>query len=236
MSATTSTRIPTSIPAFVAYMDDTDNYQLVNVPPINYVRWTWTAAQSAQWTVYRTQCDKLWLLYSNKKGSRTTDIKDQFRTLIKQTHKFDHDNKLLALIAIKGSNSDWEMFHIKAGTDLQDITPTRTADPGQKKPVLTIRKITHLQHQLTVRNPDKPKSGAMPKGMKFCKVYRYVASSQTPPTSTDQYKFIGNAKRGLIISTFTDADAEKTAWYIACYETNAGKLGQPCDFVKAVIA
>jgi len=40
------TRIPTSIPEFVAYMEDTDDYQLAIVAPAttaNYLRWGWAA-------------------------------------------------------------------------------------------------------------------------------------------------------------------------------------------------
>ena len=91
------------------------------------------------------------------------------------------------------------------------------------------------EHQLVVRNSDKAKSKALPKEIKFLKVYRYVGV--TAPTSIKQYEFVGNAKRGLIISNFAelglDPNIKLWAWYIARYESTKGMLGNPSPALKA---
>jgi len=227
-------RIPRKIAEFAAYMVSTDTYQTTTT---NFTRWGWSAVESAQWHTFRTQSDALYAQYSEKKH-RTTDIKDQMHKLVNDTIAYDQTHHLLDRIASTpmppAIMTDFEMFHIKKGTPLQDTTLTRSSDMGMKKPVLTVKKITHLQQQFTVNNPDKPKSKGLPKGIKFAKVYRYIGT--TPPVNADVYKFIGNAKRGLIISTFEDADGGKTVWHIARYESNTGVLGQPSEAVSTVVA
>ena len=229
-------RVPKKVSDFISYIDDTDDYQLTAVPPpANYTRWNWSAAQSAQWHTYRQKADTLWNAYKNKK-LRTSDTTDQMHTHIKTVIAYDHTNHLLDNVANSPNsiNTDYEKFHIKRGTSLADTTLTRSAASAQKIPVLTIKKITHEQHQLTVTNPDKPKSKGLPKGIKFAKVYRFVGT--VAPTDVSQYQFVTNAKRGLATSSFADADLGKTAWYIARYESSTGILGQPCTPVTAMVA
>jgi hypothetical protein len=235
-----NSRIPRDPDEFAPFMDNTDNLQLAIVPPsitANYVNWGWTQAQSAQWTAYRKQSDALFLVYSNKKQSNTEN-KEQMKILIETVEKYDHDpilgNHLLDRIAILGSVSDCTTFKVKRGTPLVLKANEAGPQPGTLIPVLTERLNTEGEHKLAVRNSQKPKSRAIPKGMKFCKVYRYIGTAA--PTSISQYQFIVNAKRGLAISSFADIGLDPTvklwAWYIARYESTKGVLGNPLAALK----
>jgi len=222
-------------------MDNTDDLQLTNnptpPPALNYLKWGWTAVESAQWTTYRKQSDKLFQQLSDKKKS-TGDIKDQMKLLIKTVKQYDHDkitgHKLLDKVALSGTSSDCETFRVKRGTSLAKSASKTSGDTGTLIPVLTLKKNKEGEHQLTVKNPDKPKSAALPHGMKFAKVYRFIGTAA--PKSIDDYKFIGNAKRGLIISKFADEGLDPNiklwAWYISRYESNKGMLGEASAAIK----
>ena len=232
------TRIPTSIPEFVAYMEDTDDYQLAIVAPAttaNYLRWGWTAPQSAWWHTNRQKSDSLFAIYKNKKF-RTSDNTEQIHQLIKVVSTYDHANHLLDNVANSSNsiNTDYEKFKVKRGTPLQDTTHSRTPNPGLLKPVITVREITHLQQRLTVRNPEEPESRGLPEGMKFARVYRFIGTNE--PTDLKQFEFIGNAKRGLLISNFELADLKNEAWYYARYESNTGVMGAASEIISAVIS
>ena len=110
-----------------------------------------------------------------------------------------------------------------------------SGDTKALTPAITMKKNIEGTHQLAVRNPDKSKSRALPKGMRALKVYRYIGTAA--PTSIKQYEFVGNAKRGLIISNFAelgfDPNIKLWAWYIARYESTKGMLGNPSPALKA---
>jgi hypothetical protein len=235
MSTTSSTRIPVKPAEFAAYMGTTDDYQMKNTPA-NYTLWNWTAAESAEWHAFRQQSDSLYAQFSDKKHSNT-DIKDQVKALVRLVRKYDNDkatgHKLLDKVASFGSISDCEIFHVKRGTPIAASRSVRRSGPGIQKPVLGVKNISHSQHQLTVTNPDTPRSKSLPEGIKFAKVYRFIGAAA--PADIKQYEFIGNAKRGLIISDFSEGEQGK-AFYLARYESSSGELGSPSEVVSAVIA
>ncbi|MBI3502116.1 MAG: hypothetical protein HY063_09995 [Bacteroidetes bacterium] len=239
------TRIPTKATEFAPYMDNTDDLQLAAnptaPPPQNFQKFGWTAAESAQWTAFRKQSDKLFQELSDKKKS-STDIKDQMKILIKNVKAYDHDklngHKLLDKVALGGTTSDCETFRVKRSTALAK-SPAKTAgDPGTLIPVLFLRRMKVGEHLLTTKDPDKKKTEAIPHGMKFCKVYRFIGTAA--PTSIKQYEFIVNAKRGLALSKFSDLGLDPNlklwAWYIARYESSTGKLGDPSSALKVDVS
>jgi hypothetical protein len=224
-------------------MDNTDNHQLSINPVTNqafWKDWGWTTADSAQWTAFRKQSDSLFLIYSDKKHVNTED-RNEMTTLIKNVKAYDHNlltpHHLLDKIAISGTMNSCSIFKVKHGTPLV-LTADKTGPlPGTLIPVLTERLNTEGEHKLGARNSQTPKSRAIPKGMKFCKVYRFIGTAA--PTSISQYQFIGNAKRGLIVSNFAeiglDANVKLWAWYIARYESTKGVLGSPSKALKVGI-
>jgi hypothetical protein len=108
------------------------------------------------------------------------------------------------------------------------------------KPVLSIKKYDVGEHIVGVVNPETPKSSALPDGIKFAKLYRFIGT--VAPTALSQYVFVANAKKGKALSSFADADLAAFpvgtvvyAWYIARYESNTGVLGDACGTIRAQI-
>jgi hypothetical protein len=236
------TRISSEPDVFAPYMDNTDNHQLstdTSTSPNQpfFKTWGWTTAESQQWTAFRKQSDTLFLLYSDKKHVNT-EARNEMTTLIKNVKAYDHNpltgHHLLDKIAISGTINSCTIFKVKRGTPLVLTADKAGPLPGTLIPVITVRDNTEGEHKLAVRNREKPKSRAIPKGMKFCKVYRYIGTAA--PTSISQYQFIVNAKRGLAISNFADigldANTKLWAWYIARYESTKGVLGNPSAAIK----
>jgi len=254
MSATSTTRIPSVASEFATYMQRTDNLQLSPGTPATtkkWQNWGWTLAQSQQWTAYRTQSDLLYPQYADK-NHNNTDITDQMGLLIKNTKKYDNDPltgfHLLDKVALGGTISDCETFRVKRSTALAAVSHQGAAFKqstgglvvGTQKPVLAMKKYDVGEHHISVTNPDTPTSHALPDGIKFAKVYRYIGT--VAPTALSQYQFVGNAKRGSVLSSFSDGDlaafpAATTvyAWYIAKYESNKGVLGDACGAIHAQI-
>lgn len=247
-------RISTKPAEFAPYMQNTDDLQLSPgrvAGTKKYQDWGWSDAESAQWTSYRDQSDDLFPKWADKKHVNT-DTSDQMTILIKAVKKYDNDpltgHHLLDKVALGGTTSDCETFHVKRGTALAAVSHQGAATGrmvggavgDSKKPVLSIKKYDVGEHQLSITNPDTPKSHALPDGTKFAKLYRYIGTAA--PTSISQYQFVGNGKRGKVLSVFTDGDLAAFpattvtyAWYIARYESNKGVLGDPCGAIRAQI-
>jgi|GEM_PF-4409786 len=222
MATSKQSRIPTKAPEFAIFMQNTDNLQLSPGNPATtkkWQNWGWTAAQSAQWTYLRSQSDIIYPQYANT-NNNSTSITDQMNLVMKNTRKYDNDpligNRLLDKVALSGTITDCETFRVKRGTPL--AAPSSSAagtarsvggiavgtGASSGKPVLAIKKYDVGEHHVSVTNPDTPKSHALPDGIKFAKVYRYIGV--TAPTGINQYMFVGNAKRGSALSSFADAD------------------------------
>ncbi len=247
-------RISTKPSEFAPYMQSTDKLQLSINPTTGNPKWKdwgWTSAQSAQWTSFRNQSDLLFPQWSDK-NNNNTNITDQMGILIRNVKKYDNDPltgfHLLDKVAMNGTISDCETFHVKRGTALAAVSHQGAATArnigglvaGPEKPVLAMKKYDVGEHHITVTNPDTPKSHALPSGIKFAKVYRYIGT--VAPTSLSQYQFVGNAKRGSVLSSISSADLAAIpantisyAWYIARYESNKGVLGDACGAIVAQI-
>jgi hypothetical protein len=128
MSTKTTGRISSKPSEFAPYMQSTDKLQLsIDITTGNpkWKVWGWTSAQSAQWTSYRNQSDTLFPQWSDK-NHNNTDITDQMNILIKAVKKYDNDPltgvHLLDKVALGGTISDCETFHVKRGTALAVVS------------------------------------------------------------------------------------------------------------------
>lgn len=109
-----STRIPRSISLFGSYLTNTNAYFLAGTL-VNALRLGILPTETTSWTGFLTA----WMLivnkYTDKKGSRTTGIKDQLRLIIKSVVKYDQTNHILDRIAssLAATLTDLETFNIK---------------------------------------------------------------------------------------------------------------------------
>ena len=226
------TRIPRSIDAFVIFMNNTDDYQKAIDPKTGlarYLNWGWTDDESLEWTGFRENADTYYGQYSNK-DQRNTDVTNNLYEVIDEVVAYDQEHHLLDKISITPLSpallSDYETFHVKKGTPLASTSRTvKLPLPGIGAPILTIKKTSHLLHQLHVTNPDKPKSVAKPKGIKEIQVYRATtALNATAPADSD-YEYIGDIKRGSYISNFESTHVGMMAYYKVRYKSTTGVLG-----------
>ena len=233
-------RISRSIPGFDTDITTTNNYIMQPCPPpvgnTNGTRLGWTTAEIAQWQAFLSEWQPLAILYGNKKGARTTNIKDQMKQIIKNCVAYDHKQHLYDRIAVSPNavNDDFEIFRIKHGTALADTTPTRVAAPGTKEVVIVIKKMGNLFHQLLVTSAGKKGRGKQV-GVKEILVYKAITGPKDLAPALELFQYVGDVSRGLITIIHDDADVGNKAWYIAHIKNTRGELGIASAIVGAII-
>lgn len=118
-------RIPRTIERFNNYLSNTNTY-LLDGNPSNAFRLGLLPAEVTSWSAFVSQWTPLYLKYIDKKGSRTTTIKNQLHSIIASCVKLDQTNHLLDRIAASPgvTVSVMEIFNIKKGILLK-TTHTR---------------------------------------------------------------------------------------------------------------
>jgi hypothetical protein len=87
-----------------------------------------------------------------------------------------------------------------------------------------------------VRNVQNTKSRALPEGVIFTDVFRYIGTE--PPESIRDYELIGVAKRGMFNSRLDKLTFDRKkyyAWYVAAYKSKKGKRGLPSEAIRVQI-
>ncbi len=239
------TNIPSNPNKAIDAVVDIDNRQLSpgsgGINTHRYEDWHWTPAESAMFTSYRVILVQYREAYANKNTITTAE-----RSIVKQTLKAVREysghgvtgHRLFLKIAAFGDTQDWNIANIKLGTPLAKKPALAQGDsPVALQPVVIIKEVLSNEMILTVENPQTPSKVALPKGMKFSKVYRYVGS--VAPKSTADFEFYGNAKKGRLAVNFDGIDLSGTtklfAWFFARYESNKGELGQAGGWVSKQI-
>jgi hypothetical protein len=234
-------RIPRNIEGFVHYMANSDDYQKDTDPATGnarYLNWGWTAGESADWTQFRTDAYEYYLVWANRKF-RSDIISNELRLTIIKTVSYDHEHHLLDRIAVSpmppACITDFNIFHIKKGTPLEDDAKTPAASPGIKTPLLFIRQVTNGAIQLYVSNPDKPRSVAIPKGVKETEVWQAEAPFKSPMPSSKDYSYVGGARYGRYIAMFTGDDTGNVAYFKARYKNSRGEHGPFSEVASSLI-
>jgi hypothetical protein len=239
-------RIPSEPNKFVAYMDATDDYQLSidpdNAPNLRYQKFGWTLAESGQWTLFRQEADTLFIKYNDENFVNST-IRKQMMQLIETVNDYDHDkitgHHLLDKVAMTGNIEDCTKFRVIRGSVLQDDNPTEAPELGARKPLLSVRKNTTGEHELSVTNPDTPESKALPEGVAAARVYRAIAAADQPVPDKSVFAFAGPAKRGHFISRLDDLTLDPNkkyyAYYYGSYVSTTQQEGDTSEIVKAMI-
>ncbi len=239
------TNIPKNTNDAIDAVVDIDNRQLSQgsggINTHKWEDWHWLLAESAMWTSYRVILVLYREAYANKKTITMAE-----RAIVKQTLQAAREysghgvtgHRLFLKIAAHGDTQDWNIANIKLGTPLAKKPALAQGDsPVALQPVVNIKTVLSNEMVLTVENPQTPGKLALPKGMKFSKVYRYVGA--LAPKSTADFDFYGNAKRGKLAVNFDGIDLSGTTklfvWFFARYESNKGELGQAGGWVSKQI-
>ena len=234
------TRISRGIVGFDVDIRLTYEYLMKTCPPpegyYNWQRFSWLPDEIAQWGAYYTEWKPLYSLWLNKKGTRTTMIKDSLLLIIKYCSAFNQTHRLYDRIAANPNavTSDYSTFHLLRGTPLAKTSHTPTADPGTKHVEITIRKIGHLFHQLLITSPDK-KGRGKEDGVKEILVFKaYTELNEMAPTF-ENFQFVGDVSDGLIKVVHSDSYIGKKVWYIAVIKNSRGKLGVHSETVGVIV-
>ncbi len=234
------TRISRGFAGFDADITFTNNFlMLLCEPPLGYTNWQrlgWKANEIAQWQDFGTRWKLLYTLYCSKKTTRTTDVKDQLKQIIKECVAFERTHHLYDRIAINlnAINTDFETFRIIRGTPLAATTYAHAPAPGIKGVVIVLKKMGNLFHQLLVTSLNK-KGRGKEDGVKEILVYKAVTGPNDPAPALGLFKYEGNVSRGLIEIIHKDAEIGQEAWYFARIKNSRGKLGVPSAIVGYVI-
>ena len=164
-------RIPRTINEFNNYLTNTAAYMQQATPP-NATRLGLSDAEIARWEAYRDEWSPLYLLYSDKKNSRTTAVRDQLVALIESVVEYDRTNHIVDRIASSPTAllTDYETFRIKSGI-LKKSSRTVPSAPITEQVSVTLL----------------PVGGGMPAVCRSCIRYRKRRSISLPPYRTIIY-------------------------------------------------
>ncbi len=105
--------IPRDIDGYNTYIVTTTPY-LITGSPQKYLQFGWTSAHLSAWQGFLTQWNGIYPLYLNKKGARTTDVKNDLMNIIDAHVTYDKNNKLI--MKVKATNgltsADCSIFKI----------------------------------------------------------------------------------------------------------------------------
>ncbi len=233
-------RNPARCTIFMINTDDLQKSILVEPDTLRYTLFGWTEEESLAWSDYRQKCEEAYQNYTNPvtKGYTTRLI---MRTLIKEIRRYDNDPRyghhLLDKVALNGTIDDCAVFNVRRGTP-RAAKPHRSSNTiPEHTPHLTIATIDLGMHILKVRHPQTPESKALPEGIVFIKIFRYIGTEA--PAKLSDYDMIGNAQRAKFISLFGDlhlqTDKKVFAWYYGRYESKKGLMGPCGPVVKAPV-
>ena len=233
-------RISRDFAGFNADITTTNVYMMLPCPPpLGYLNWQrlgWTADEMAKWQDIETRWTSRYTLYNNKTATRTTDVKNQLKQIIKECVTLDRTHHLYDGIAINknANNTDFETFHIIRGTPLAVTTYAHAPEPGTKEVVIVLKKMGNLFHQLLVTALGK-EGRAKEYGVKEILVYKAVTGPKEPAPAVGSFIYEGSVSRGLIVINHKDAEIGQKAWYIARIKNSRGKMGVPSAIVGYVV-
>jgi len=238
--ATKTTRLGRTIRTFDTDIKTTSDYILAHgsgTPGItNGERLGWTPDEILAWTDFRTRWDVNMALYGNKKGTRTTNVRDILMGIIKEAVAYEKKHNLYDRIAVclVATNDDFEAFNIIRFTPLAATTHTRTAAPGIKGVAIVLKKIGHLYHQLLVTTPDS-ESRAKQKGVKEIIISKAIGLPTAVAPALNLFVYAGSVSRGLVKVTHTDGTQGQKAWYSGQVKNSRGELGEPSEPIGFII-
>jgi hypothetical protein len=100
-------------------------------------------------------------------------------------------------------------------------------------PNLSIHETKSLQHTLDAINQDSPKSKSLPAGIQFIWLKRFIGA--TAPTDPDLYSHVIFSGKFRCVSNFGMTYKRQPVWYIACYISTTGVVGNFCDPLSGTV-
>jgi hypothetical protein len=230
----TGARIPRGIDDFNPYIRNTNAYLLAGTPS-NAERLGVTVDEVTQWTVCANQWLPLHILYSDKKNSRTTSVKDQLLSIISQCVLLDQNSHILDRIAASPNVTivDMETFNIKKGL-LQKTTHTGLTNSIVEPVIPTIQPIGGGSLSIKCYSSTGVRAGIFEDADSV--QYTFMVGD-VPPTSADM---VGMTKelstKGAFTLSLGSASSGKHLYcYFRWYNTKYPTLAGPWSSMQSVL-
>ncbi len=227
-------RIPRKIKGFAPYIGITTTY-LQNGAPTNAIRLGILPAELQKWIDLAAEWEPLYLLYSDKKNSRTTAIKDQLLQVIATLVELDRTNRLLDRIAASPNVTvaDLSTFNIKRGM-LQKTTRTVATTPISEQVVAAVIPIGGGSVSIKCRCISS-KTCSIATGADSVQLAWAVGN--TPPSSPDDILVTRDLSSKAIVNLQLGAgnSAQHLYIYFRWYNTRHPNLSGPWGTLQTIL-
>ncbi len=208
-------------------------------PPVgqtNGARLGWLPEHLVYLADAKLRWDVLMAAYNNKKGTRTTEVTDGLKLIIKEVVAYEKLHHLYDQVAISPNaiTADYEAFRIKRSTPLAATTNRRAQSTDSKRVAITLKETGHLFHKLLIVSTVKEGRGKED-GVKDVLLYRAYTDPTEMAPAFATFQFIGNVQRSLKMVTHTEDVLYQKAWFIACVENTEGEIGVPSEPVGFIV-
>ena len=223
---TVTPRIPRGIDDCSQYLVSTNNY-LDSGSPNNAERLGILPEETVKWSGFTNRYLPLYLLYSDKKNSRTTAIKNQLLSIIDEVANFDQRCHLLDRIAASPNVTiaDMSTFNIKKGV-LQKTTRSVATTPLTNQVAASIQPLGGGSVNIKCRNLSSERA-AIDEGAN-CVQYAFKVGD-TAPVSADAENLRReiSTKAFFVLALGPGSSAKNLYIYFRWYNTKHPELAGP---------
>ena len=223
---TVAPRIPRGIDDCSQYLISTNNY-LDSGTPNNAERLGILPEETVKWKGLTNRYQPLYLLYSDKKNSRTTAVKDQLLSIIDEVTDLDQSCHLLDRIAASPNVTvaDMETFNIKKGI-LQKTTRSVATTPLTNQVAAAIQPIGGGSVTIKCRNISGERAG-IDEGAN-CVQYAYVVGDKAPVSADgENLRREISTKASFVLALGSASSAQSLFIYFRWYNTKHPELAGP---------
>lgn len=223
---TVAPRIPRGIDDCSQYLVSTNNY-LDSGSPNNAERLGILPEETVKWRNLTNRYQPLYLLYSDKKNSRTTAVKDQLLSIIDEVTDLDQNCHLLDRIAASPNVTiaDMSTFNIKKGV-LQKTTRSVATTPLTNQVAAAIHPIGGGSVDIRCRNLSSERA-SIDEGAN-CVQYAYMVGD-TAPVSADAANMRReiSTKASFVLALGSGSSTQSLFIYFRWYHTKHPGLAGP---------
>jgi len=222
----TVTRIPRGIDNCSHYLAITSNY-LDTGTPNNANRLGILPEEATRWMGYSDRYQPLYTLYSDKKNSRTTAIKDGLLSIIDELTLFDQTNHILDRVAASPNCTiaDLDTFNIKSGV-LQKFTRTIAVTPLVDQVAAALKPIGGGSVSIKCRN-QSTKRASIEEGAN-CVQYVYVVGVKAPDSAdADNLRQDISTRASFVLKLGSASSAQNLYIYFRWYNTKHPDIAGP---------
>jgi hypothetical protein len=223
---TVAPRIPRGIDDCSQYLVSTNNY-LNSGTPTNAERLGILPAEVTQWSDLASRFHPLFLLYSDKKNSRTTAVKDQLLSIIDELTDLDQTCHLLDRIAASPNVTivDMETFNIKKGV-LQKTTRTVAITPLTNQVAAAFQPIGGGSLNIKCRNLSGERPG-IDEGAN-CVQYAFRVGGAAPVSAdAENLRREISTRASFVLALGSASSAQNLFIYFRWYNTKHPEIAGP---------